>query len=104
MKAIDSPLMRSYTVAVLTRDHGDRMFIALDPYQNHLVWSRQYRAAFVYDSEDKALRTVQEIGAGRYPALTHDTAGVDLLTLRALETRISFSIVATEPRTAPTPV
>ncbi|MGH8583338.1 MAG: hypothetical protein ACREWG_11250 [Gammaproteobacteria bacterium] len=101
MKAIDSPLMRSYTVAVLTRDHSDRMFIALDPYQNDLVWSRQYRAAFVYDSEDKALKTLQEIGAGHYPVLTHDPAGVDLLTLRVLETRIGFSIVATEPRTAP---
>ena len=90
-KNIDSPLVASYAIAVLTEDHGDRMFVALDQYRNRLVWSRKYRPAVVYDSEDKALMAMQDISGGGQPQLADEKAGVDLATLCVLETSITFT-------------
>lgn len=89
-KRIDSPLAASYAIAVLTEDHGDRMFVALDQYRNKLVWSRKYRPAVVYDSADKALMAVQDISGGGHPHLADEKAGVDLATMCVLETSIAF--------------
>lgn len=90
-KKIDSPLLVSYAIAVLTEDHGDRMFVALDQYRNRLVWSRKYRPAVVYDNEDKALTAMQEISGGGHPHLSNAKAGVDLATMCVLETSIAFT-------------
>ncbi len=89
-KKIDSPLLASYAIAVLTEDHGDRMFVALDQYRNRLVWSRKYRPAVVYDSEDKAFMAMQDISGGGHPHLADEKAGVDLATMCVLKTSISF--------------
>ncbi|MGH8537780.1 MAG: hypothetical protein ACREXM_15305 [Gammaproteobacteria bacterium] len=89
-KKIDSPLLASYAIAVLTEDHGDRMFVALDQYRNKLVWSRKYQPAVVYDSEDKALMAMQEISGGGHPHLADENAGVDLASMCVVETSIAF--------------
>ena len=90
-KKIDSPLLASYAIAVLTEDHGDRMFVALDQYRNRLVWSRKYRPAMVYDSAERALMAMQDISGGGQPHLADEKAGVDLATLCVLETSIAFT-------------
>ena len=92
-KQIDSPLMTSYTIAVLTSGHGDRMFIAWDQYRNKLIWSRKYRPAVVYETVEKAVAVMNEIIAGEHPGMTEEKAGVDVSTMCVLETDIRFKVV-----------
>jgi len=89
-KQIDSPLLTSYTIAALTSDHTDRMFVALNPYMNQLMWSRKYRPAAVYETAQKAAEVMKEIIAGEHPDMTGEKAGVDVSTLCVLETTIHF--------------
>ncbi len=91
-KRIDSPLMTSYTIAVLTQDHADRLFAAIDPYRDQLMWSRKYRPAAVYESPQKANEVVRAITAGEHPAMIEEKAGIDISTIRVLRTDIHFEI------------
>jgi hypothetical protein len=89
-RQIDSPLSTSYTIAALTSDHADRMFVALNPYLNQLMWSRKYRPAAVYETANKAADVMREIIAGNHPDMIAEKAGVDLSTMCVLETEIRF--------------
>jgi hypothetical protein len=89
-KRIDSPLMTSYTIAVLTQDHADRLFAAIDPYRDRLMWSRKYRSGVAYESAQKASEVKQAIIAGEHPAMINEKAGIDLSSIRVLRTDIHF--------------
>lgn len=102
-KHTDSPLLTSYTIAVLTQDHTDRMFVALDQYRNRLTWSRKYRPAVVYDTEQKAVDTMDEIVGGRFPHMSKDNVAVDLSTICVLQTKITFKVVRTASAGGPPP-
>lgn len=91
-KPIDSPLVTSYTIAVLTQDHTDRLFVAIDQYLNRLVWSRKYRLAVVYRTEKEAVEVMHAIREGHHPRLIREKAGIDLSTMCVLETHIAFKV------------
>jgi hypothetical protein len=91
-KQIDSPLQTSYTIAALTSDHTDRMFVAMNPYLNQLMWSRKFRPAAVYETAQKAAGVMREIVAGEHPGMAGDQAGVDVSTICVLETSIHFMV------------
>ncbi len=101
-KPIDSPLVTSYTIAVLTQDYTDRMFVALDQYRNRLVWSRKYRPAVVYETQEKAVIVMDEIKGGHHPQLIEEKAGVDLSTMCVLETNITFRVLRAKPASGTT--
>src|SRR5919106_6408350 len=94
-KQIDSPLVSSYTIAVLTQNHADRMFVSVDQYRNRLVWSRKYRLAVVNGTEQEAVDVMNEIREGYHPRMTREKVGIDISTMCVLETHITFKVVRT---------
>ena len=94
-KQIDSPLVTYYTIAVLTQDHTDRMFAAVDQYRNSLIWSRKYRPAVVYRTEQEAVDVMSEIIEGYHPRMTSEKARIDLSTICVLEAHVTFKVLGT---------
>ncbi len=90
MKEIDAPLAESYVIAVLNKDHSDRLFLMFDPYRNRLTWSRLYRPAVLYSSVPQAQETLAEVHAGEHPQLLDESAAIDPQTLCLLKTEITF--------------
>lgn len=90
-KNILSPLITTYCVAILTKNHIDREFLSWDDHIGEYVWVRKYRLAVMFMDITKALQAVADISAGGHPDLDKEGNGLDLKTITVLETSVIFS-------------